>query len=169
MLLIRAWQDGCVKFRTCKSQHSRCNASRTRNYAAYRCIILATRKCIVKAMTNFLQCRMGRRWDVDRLFRLLCLCPQALSARYTCMPSHSIHCTHTPSNFSLPAHQIPLFSRVAGAIVHHVIELCAEVIKLSTVPKRSPLHVDTHAADITCHQVDVLHFLHVTDVCSCAW
>lgn len=66
-------------------------------------------------------------------------------------------------------HPLPLFAWIAGAIINNAIKLCTEVIKFSIVTKCSPLHVNTHLTFITLHQLDVVHFLHVADISSCAY
>lgn len=60
----------------------------------------------------------------------------------------------------------PLFALVERVLVHRLVILCPDVIQAAVVSERPPLHVDTHAALLSLHYLDVLHLLHVTGVAS---
>lgn len=63
----------------------------------------------------------------------------------------------------------PLFAFVERVLVHRLVVLCPDVIQTAVVSKRPPLHIDTHAALVPVHYLDVPHLLHVTGVTSCPW
>lgn len=61
---------------------------------------------------------------------------------------------------------LPLFARVERELVHSDVKHCAQVIQAAVVPEGSPLHVDTHPALLSIHQLHITHLLHVAGVAS---
>lgn len=61
---------------------------------------------------------------------------------------------------------LPLLALVERVLVHCLVVLGADVVQAAVVPERPPLHVDTHAALLAIHDLDVPHLLHVAGVAS---
>lgn len=58
----------------------------------------------------------------------------------------------------------PLFALIQRVLVYCFVISCPDVIQTAVVSKCSPLHIDTHAALISIHDLDVLHLLHVASI-----
>ena len=64
---------------------------------------------------------------------------------------------------------IHLLSRCGGGSVDVVVKTGDVILEGPVVPEGPPLGVDTHAALVALHQVDVPQLLHVARVGTCAW